>query len=201
MRLVCLIAVPATLALVVIAEPILVTLFQNERFTVTDVERVTLSLQAYAFGLIAYMGVKILAPGYFARQDTSTPVKDRHRCDDCQYGSQSLVGIRLLGLGHVGLALATSLAAFLNAGLLFIGLRRDNLIRQQPGWLLFAVRLCVANTAMVLFLTWFAGDWMIWLDWELMTRILRLGILCIGGFLLYAGSLYLTGMRMRDLHR
>lgn len=200
MRLVCLIAVPATLALLVIAEPILVTLFQNERFDVTDVERVTASLQAYAFGLIAYMGVKIFAPGYFARQDTRTPVK---------IGIVAMVANMVLnllfvfglGLGHVGLALATSLAAFLNAGLLFLGLRRSKLISSQPGWFLLAVRLVVANTAMVFFLTWFAGDWHSWLDWELMSRIVRLGVLCIGGFLVYAGSLYLSGMRMRDLHR
>jgi len=200
MRLVCLIAVPATLALIVIAEPILVTLFQNERFDVTDVERVTASLQAYAFGLIAYMGVKIFAPGYFARQDTRTPVK---------IGIVAMVANMILnlllvfglGLGHVGLALATSLAAFLNAGLLFLGLRRSKLIRSQPGWFLLAVRLVVANTAMVLFLTWFAGDWQSWLGWEIMTRIIRLGVLCVGGFLVYAGSLYLSGMRMGDLHR
>ena len=105
------------------------------------------------------------------------------------------------GLGHVGLALATSLAAFLNAGLLFVGLWRSKLIRRQPGWFLLAVRLVVANTAMVLFLTWLAGDWSSWLDWELMTRISRLAVLCVGGFLVYACSLYLSGMRMRDLHR
>ncbi|MBT8146478.1 MAG: murein biosynthesis integral membrane protein MurJ [Gammaproteobacteria bacterium] len=200
MRLVFLIAIPATLALMVIAEPILVTLFQNERFDVTDVERVTASLQAYAFGLVAYMGVKIFAPGYFSRQDTTTPVK---------IGIIAMVANMLLNmvlvfgfdLGHVGLALATSLAAFLNAGLLFIGLWRDKLIRNQPGWLLLAARLLVANTAMVLFLTWFAGEWLAWLDWDLMTRIVRLGLLCSGGFLVYAGSLYLTGMRFADLHK
>jgi putative peptidoglycan lipid II flippase len=200
MRLVCLIAIPATLALMVIAEPILVTLFQNERFDLTDVERVTVSLQAYAFGLIAYMGVKIFAPGYFARQDTRTPVK---------IGIAAMVANMVLnfllvfgfGLGHVGLALATSLAAFLNAGLLFAGLWRSKLISRAPGWFLLSVRLLVANTAMVLFLTWFAGDWMMWLDWDLLARVTRLVLLCAGGLLVYVASLYLTGMRFADLHR
>ncbi len=200
MRLICLIAVPATLALIVIAEPILVTLFQNQRFDVTDVERVTVSLQAYSLGLIAYMGVKIFAPGYFARQDTRTPVK----IGIVAMTANMLLNILLvfgLGLGHVGLALATSLAAFINAGLLFAGLWRNRLIRRETGWRIFAIRLVVANAAMVLFLTWFAGNWVDWLDWELFARLVRLALLCVGGFLVYAASLYLSGLRFIDLHR
>jgi len=106
-----------------------------------------------------------------------------------------------LGLGHVGLALATSLAAFINAGLLFAGLWRNRLIRRETGWRIFAIRLVVANAAMVLFLTWFAGNWVDWLDWELFARLVRLALLCVGGFLVYAASLYLSGLRLIDLHR
>ncbi|MCB1671387.1 MAG: murein biosynthesis integral membrane protein MurJ [Gammaproteobacteria bacterium] len=200
MRLICLIAIPASLALIVIAEPILITLFQNDQFSVTDVERVTMSLQAYALGLIAYMGVKIFAPGYFARQDTSTPV----RIGIVAMVTNMVLNLVLVfgfSLQHVGLALATSLAAFVNAGLLFLGLWRDRLIVRQPGWLLFAVRLVVANTAMVLFLHWFSGDWRDWLEMELWVRILRLLLACGGGFLIYVASLYVTGMRVSDLHR
>lgn len=200
MRIICLIAVPATLALIVIAEPILVTLFQNQRFDVTDVERVTVSLQAYSLGLVAFMGVKIFAPGYFARQDTRTPVK----IGIIAMVANMLLNILLvfgLGLGHVGLALATSLAAFINAGLLFAGLWRNKLIRREIGWRIFAMRLVVANAAMVLFLIWFAGNWIDWLDWDFLTRLVRLALLCVGGFLVYAVSLYLAGLRFIDLHR
>ena len=180
MRLVCLIAVPATLALIIIAEPILVTLFQNEQFSVVDVERVTQSLQAYSLGLIAFMGVKIFAPGYFARQDTATPV----RIGIVAMAANMVMNVILvfgLNMQHVGLALATSLAAFLNAGLLFLGLWRARLIVRQPGWSLFALRLLAANTVMVLFLNWFAGDWQAWLDWDMVTRVLRLMLLCTVG--------------------
>ncbi len=200
MRLICLIAIPATLALVVIAEPILVTLFENEQFSVTDVQRVTVSLQAYALGLIAYMGVKIFAPGFFARQDTSTPV----RIGIIAMVTNMVLNLVLvfgLGMQHVGLALATSLAAYVNAGLLFRGLWRDRLIVRQPGWLLFVARLTVANSAMVLFLSWFAGDWMMWLELDIWGRILRLFLTCAGGFLTYVSCLYFTGMRVVDLHR
>lgn len=200
MRLVCLIAIPAALALVVIAEPILITLFQNEQFSVTDVERVSMSLRAYALGLIAYMGVKIFAPGYFARQDTSTPV----RIGIIAMVANMVMNLVLVfgfDLEHVGLALATSLAAFLNAGLLFAGLWRAKLIVRQPGWLLFAVRLVVANTMMVLFLNWFAGDWAAWLELGIWSRVLQLMFTCVGGLVIYAGSLYITGMRALDLQR
>lgn len=200
LRIICLISIPATFALIVIAEPLLVTLFENDQFTTIDVERVTASLQAYSFGLIAYMAIKIFAPGYFARQDTRTPVR---------YGIIAMVTNMVLNLvlvfgfnlAHVGLALATSLAAFVNAGLLFIGLRRNKLFVAQPGWLLFALRMLVANTMMVTFLVYFAGDWQEWLFWDLFTRVWHLIVLCIGGFLIYAGCLYLCGMRLMDLHR
>jgi putative peptidoglycan lipid II flippase len=200
MRLICLIAIPAALALGVIAEPILITLFQNEQFSVTDVERVAMSLRAYALGLIAYMGVKIFAPGYFARQDTSTPVRIGIIAMAANM-AMNMVLVFGFDLQHVGLALATSLAAFLNAGLLFAGLWRDKLIVRQPGWLLFLVRLGLANTTMVLFLSWFAGDWTVWLELGIWSRVLQLMLTCVGGLVIYAGSLYITGMRPLDLHR
>jgi putative peptidoglycan lipid II flippase len=200
LRLVCLIAIPATLALIVIAEPLLITMFQNDRFDVTDVVMVTASLQAYAIGLIAHMGIKIFAPGYFSRQDTKTPVK----IGIIAMATNMILNLVLVfgfDMGHVGLALATSLAAFLNAGLLYWGLRQQKLIQNQPGWLLFTVRLLFANAVMVGFLVFFAGDWQLWLDWDWMARTGRLAVLCIGGLLAYTASLYLTGMRTIDLHR
>lgn len=199
MRLVCILAIPATLALLIIAEPLLITLFENDKFTAYDVDRVAASLRAYALGLIAFMGIKIFAPGYFSRQDTRTPVK---------IGIIAMVTNMVLNLllvfvfhlQHVGLALATSLAAFLNAGLLAIGLWRVGLLRLHRGWVVFALRLLLANTAMVLFLHYYAGDWRLWLDWELGQRLWHLTILCLGGILLYFGGLLLGGLRMADLH-
>jgi putative peptidoglycan lipid II flippase len=200
LRIVFLIAIPATLALMVIAEPLLISLFQNDRFTTEDVLMVTASLHAYAFGLTAYMGIKIFAPGYFSRQDTKTPVK---------IGILAMVANMVLNLvlvfgfnlGHVGLALATSLAAFINAGLLFAGLWRKKLIHRQPGWLIFVLRVVFANTLMVVFLVLVAGDWQEWLAWDTTTRVWQLAVLCVGGFMVYISSLYLSGLRMIDLQR
>jgi putative peptidoglycan lipid II flippase len=138
-RLVCLIAVPATLALMVIAEPLLVTLFQNDNFSATDVIRVTSSLQAYAFGLIAFMAIKIFAPGFYARQDTKTPVRIGIIAM-CTNMVLNILLVFVLDLAYVGLALATSLAAFVNAGLLFAGLWRDGVYHFHSGWLRFMLR-------------------------------------------------------------
>ncbi|HAU14322.1 MAG TPA: murein biosynthesis integral membrane protein MurJ, partial [Gammaproteobacteria bacterium] len=128
-RMVLLIGLPAALALVVLAAPLLVTLFQYGEFSAADVDRASLSLQAYGAGLLGFMLVKVLAPGYFARQDTKTPVK---------VGIKAMVAnmvfnlALIVPLAHVGLALATSLSALLNAFLLWLGLRREGVYQAQP---------------------------------------------------------------------
>lgn len=200
LRIVCLLAIPATIALVVIAEPLLITLFENDRFTVTDVERVAASLRAYALGLLAFMCIKIFAPGYFSRQDTRTPVK----IGIIAMVSNMVLNLMLvfvLHMGHVGLALATSLSAFLNAGLLAAGLWRLGLMRLPAGWILFSLRLLLANTAMAIFLFWFVGDWQAWLELDTIGRITQLGLLCGGGVLAYFLMLLASGVRWADLHQ
>lgn len=198
-RLVCLIALPATLALIVLAEPILVTLFQNDNFTAVDVVRAAGSLKAYALGLIAFMAIKIFAPGYFARQDTSTPVKIGVVAM-CTNMVLNLV-FYLNGLAHVGLALATSLAAFLNAGLLVRGLQKDGVFTFQAGWLVFLLRLMVANGAMAYFLIVMSGDWQLWLGWSMMVKISQLSVLVLGGIALYVAILFTVGIRWKDIYR
>ncbi len=198
-RLIVLIAIPAALALVIIAEPLLVTLFQNDNFSETDVVNSAGSLKAYALGLVAFMAIKIFAPGYYARQNTSTPVK---------IGVVAMVsnmvmnlGFFLMGLAHVGLALATSLAAFLNAGLLMAGLYRDGVFRFQAGWLVFLLRILLANAAMVVFLMTFSGDWQEWLSWGMADKIVRLATLVFGGIFVYVALLFAAGLRWRHIYR
>ena len=198
-RLVVLIAIPAALALVVIAEPLLIALFHNDKFTAADVSSSAGSLKAYALGLIAFMSIKIFAPGYYARQNTSTPVK---------IGIVAMVSNMALnlvfflgGLAHVGLALATSLAAFLNAGLLLRGLTVDGVFKFQPGWGIFLLRVLLANALMVYFLMRFSGDWQDWLSWEMTGKIVQLSILVIGGVFIYVAVLFAAGLRWRHIYR
>ncbi len=198
-RLVCLIALPATLALVLISEPLLVTLFQNENFTALDVQRSAASLKAYALGLTAFMAVKIFAPGYYARQNTRTPV--RIGVIAMSVNMALNVGFYLAGLAHVGLALATSLAAVLNAGLLLRGLRREGVFQFQPGWGRLWWQMLVANAAMILVLSILAGPWREWMEWTILAKVGQLGLLVLAGLTVYLLSLYLCGLRLRHLLR
>lgn len=199
LRLVCLIAVPATLALVLIAEPLLVTLFQNDVFSVNDVTSSAGSLRAYALGLLAFMAIKIFAPGFYARQNTRTPV----RIGIIAMVANMVMNVLfyLSGMAHVGLALATSLAAFLNAGLLLRGLRKDGVFHYQAGWGLFLLRLLMANVAMAAFLLLVAGQWQNWLDWQMLHKVTQLAVLVIGGIGVYVVVLIICGLRMKDIHR
>lgn len=195
-RMVLLIAVPAALALIVLAEPLLFTLFQYGAMTVHDVDMAALSLRAYAVGLMAFMLIKVLAPGYYARQDTKTPVK---------IGIKAMVAnmafnlMLVFWLDHAGLALATSLSAFLNAGLLWLGLRKSGVFVWQTGWLKYLLQLILSTgvlLAVLLMLNpsleqWIAGDWL--------QRALWMGSLVATGGMGYLLTLVLTGLRLRHI--
>ena len=208
LKMVLIIAVPAAAALTLLAEPILVTLFYyGDVMTMRDMTMATLSLRAYAVGLIAFMLIKVLAPGFFARQDMRTPVR---------IGVIALVTNMVLNLlfviplhfywqiGHVGLAAATSVSAFLNASLLFIFLRKTGIYTPSGQWKNFALSLTCAVTLMLLVLM-YLGYWLGALDqvlWQKMAWWQRSGnivALCAAGFLVYAGALLATGFRVADL--
>lgn len=199
-RLILLIAVPASLALVLLAEPMIITLFHGDNFVTEDVVQVTRSLQAYSLGLVAFMAIKVFAPGFYSRQDTSTPV----RIGIIAMVVNMILNVILvfgLQMAHTGLALATSLAAFLNAGMLWAGLRKDGVFRFQPGWGLFSLRVVVANVVMCVFLVWLSGDWQEWLDWSTWHQVWMMALLCFGGMSVYALTLMLGGMRPTDFRR
>lgn len=199
LRMVMLIAIPASLGLVLIAEPLLVTLFHGDTFSVDDVVKSAGSLRAYSLGLLAFMAVKIFAPGYYARQDTRTPV----RIGVIAMTTNMVLNIVffLNGFAHVGLALATSIAAFVNGGLLLRGLLRDDVFHWQAGWGKFLLQLLLASASMALFLLWIAGGWQQWTGWTVMEQVLRLSVLVIGSIVIYVVSLWLSGLRWRHVYR
>ncbi|WP_207061716.1 murein biosynthesis integral membrane protein MurJ [Motiliproteus sp. SC1-56] len=196
LRMVLLIGLPAALALCLLAEPLIVTLFHYGALEARDVTMTAFSLRAYSLGLLAFMLIKVLAPGYFSRQDTRTPVK---------IGIWAMVanmGLNLaliLPLQHAGLALATSLSAFLNAGLLLRGLLREGVFRWQAGWGVYGLRLLAAIAALALFLFWAPAPVQSWLDYSLWERVLNMAWLCLGGVGCYFVVLYLAGLRPRHL--
>ncbi|MFT6593188.1 MAG: putative peptidoglycan lipid II flippase [Zhongshania sp.] len=202
LRSVLLMAVPAAVALMLLAEPILITLFQYGELQMRDVEMSALSLRAYTLGLIPFMLIKILAPGFYARQDTKTPV----RIGIIAMVSNMVMNIALViplhhywQVGHAGLALATAASAWLNAGLLYRGLRRGAGFTPLAGWGRYYVQLVCAVAAMsaclYFGLQWFTG-WEAWSVWE---RALHLLALCAAGSGAYVLVMLMCGLRLRDI--
>ena len=208
LKLVLIIAVPAAAALMLLAEPILVTLFYyGDVMTARDMSMATLSLRAYAAGLVAFMLIKVLAPGFFARQDMRTPVR---------IGVIAMVSNMLLNLlfvlplhhywqiGHMGLAAATSVSAFLNAGLLYVFLRKNNIYSPSAHWLRFSLSLILSLSAMVAVLILVANqlnanDSVFWQQLVWWQRVANIAGLCLAGFVTYIGCLFITGFRLADL--
>jgi len=196
LRWALLIGVPATVALIILSGPILSALFQYGEFDARDVIMSARSLMAFTLGLIAFMLIKVLAPGFYARQDTRSPVK---------YGliavgaNTVLVLILIWPLAHTGLALATSLAALINAGLLFVNLRRRDIYQPRAGWVKFLVQLAAANLAMGLVLWFGAGDWDTWTEAGARERLWRLSGLIAAGGGTYLLAALVVGIRPRQL--
>ena len=199
LRLVVLIALPATIGLILLAEPLLITLFQNQNFPVEDVVSSAGSLRAYAVGLLAFMGVKIFAPGFYARQDTATPV----RIGVIAMSANMVLNLLfyLGGWAHIGLALATSLAAYLNAGGLLLMLKRSDVLRLQPGWPRFLLQVLLANVMLMIFVFYGSGSWSEWLDWSVLKQVVRLIFLVLAGIVIYLAVLFATGMRWSQFNR
>ena len=198
LRWVLLIGMPATIGLILLAGPLLSTFFQHGAFTADDVIMTSRSLMAYASGLLAFMAVKVLAPGFYARQDTRTPV----RIGIVAVFTNVVLNLLLAGpLAHVGLALAAAIAGFVNAGLLFFILLRQGTYQVTVGWRRFALQLMVANIALVAFLLWGVGDLQSWLLADAGQRVAKLAWLVLGGGLGYLLILFCCGIRPHHLIR
>lgn len=199
LRMVLLIGIPSAVALLLLAEPILMTLFQYGKLTSTDVSMASFSLQAYSLGLLAFMLIKVLAPGYFSRQDTRTPVAIGIKAMLANMVLNILLVVPLhfyWKLGHVGLALATSLAAILNAALLYRGLRQQQVYVPQPGFGATLLRLLAAALVMAALVQWLRPHASLWVEWLWWQRSLNILGLCGAGAAAYFISLGLFGARL-----
>lgn len=195
-RMVLLIGVPAAVALVVLAEELLTTLFHYGSMTDLDIEMSARSLRAYALGLVAFMLIKVLATGFFARQNTRTPVKVAAQA---MAANMVLNLILIWPLAHAGLALATALSAFMNAGMLLRGLIKDGVFHWQQGWGVFALRLLLANGALGGLLFWLSRPSADWLVADVWQRGIWMATLVFGGLAVYVIVLLASGMRLRHL--
>jgi len=207
------------LGLVLLAKPIVATLFLHGRFNAHDVDMVGLSVAALSFGLPAFALVKVVLPAFYARQDTKTPVRAGVAAMSANMGLNVLMiallyllwhGGELSGATwldriaqlpglHLGLALASSLASYLNLALLWRALRGEGVYQREPGWAAHLWRLAFACLAMVGVVL--AGLYL-WPDWTAVSIAQRvqhlLTIIITAGFV-YVGALYVGGLRLRDL--
>lgn len=198
LRLCFLLVLPCSLALAVIAEPLTVALFQYGKFSAHDALMTQHALIAYAVGLLGIILVKVLAPGFYARQNIKTPVKIAL----FTLVSTQLMNLVFIGpLKHAGLALAISLAACLNAGLLFWQLRKQQLFEPQAGWGRFIAKLVASVLVMCAVLVGMMYLMPAWDQGGMPIRLVRLGALVVAGVVAYFGMLALLGFRLRDFSR
>jgi len=196
LRWVFVIGIPATAALTVLAGPILTTLFHHGAFNDRDVHMTTQALIAFAFGLPGFILIKVLAPGFYARQDTKTPM----RVGVLAVLANIVLSLVLVfPLAHVGLALAVSVSAFINAGLLYRGLRRHKVYHPLPGWVGFIIRIMLATAAMTLVLVYGAGDPAAWLAASTWGRIGNLILWVTAGTAVYFVAALALGLRPAQL--
>ena len=198
LRLTFLLAVPAAVALALLAVPLVATLFMHGEFAARDVLMTRQAVVAYSVGLLGIILVKILAPGFYARQDIRTPVRIAVLT---LFATQAMNLVFVWPLAHAGLALAIGLGACMNAALLYRGLARAGIYRPEPGWAPFLGKLLLALAAMGATLWLAAGPTQWWLEAPGSTRILRLVGLVSAGAAVYFIALVLLGFRVRDYVR
>lgn len=195
LRVVILISVPATIGLILLAEPMLSTLFQYQEFDAAGVYQAGRSLRAYAVGLLGFILVRVLVPGFTARGDIKTPAR---------YGFYAMLANLLLNLllvwplAHVGLALATSLGAFVNAVLLLWRLLKQKIYQPSPGWFVFGLRILLASAMLSALLYGFVEP-KLWTTWAAAERVRHLLFWIMAGVFVYGATLLISGLKMRHL--
>ncbi|HEY6896645.1 MAG TPA: murein biosynthesis integral membrane protein MurJ [Rhodocyclaceae bacterium] len=198
LRLTLLLTLPAALALAILAVPLLATLFQHGAFTANDVLQTRAALVAYSVGLTGLILVKVLAPGFYARQDIRTPVKIAL----LTLALTQLMNLAFIGpFKHAGLALSIGLASCFNAALLYRGLRQRQVFMPAAGWGVFLLKLLAALAVMGAVLAWGVGSSESWLHGPGMSKALHLGALVAGGGLAYLLTLLLLGFRPKHFSR
>lgn len=200
-KVIVLVGVPASIALFMLSTPIIQALFQRGAFTIEDTQMTALALQCMSAGVISFMLIKVFAPGFFARQDTKTPV----RVGIMAVVANAVLNIVFIGFfklidwhaEHMALALSSSCSALVNAGMLYFYLHKRNIFRLGSHWKKLALQFLVANAAMIAALwyalTWYNGDASQWI------RVAEVIGLCVVGVVAYGIALLVAGFRPRDL--
>jgi len=193
LKVVTFLGLPAMAGLMVLAQPIVMVLFMHGKFNANEVIQVSLALYAYLAGLVSFMFIKVLAPGYYSRQDTKTPVK---------IGIKAMLANMVFNLmlapflGYVGLALATSMSASLNAVWLYRGLKQQNVFCFSNAMIKIFVKMLLAALVMSVCVYFYSPNFTVWLELSLLQRIKTLVIAITLGFSSYFICLFALGVRV-----
>ena len=200
-RIIVLVGVPASIALFMLSTPIIQALFQHGAFDVRDTQMTAMALQCMSGGVLAFMLIKVFAPGFYAIQDTKTPV----RVGLIAVATNAILNVIFIGIfklidwqaEHMALAIASSGSALVNAGMLYFYLHKRDIFRFGAHWKKLFIQFSVANVVMIAALwyglTWYDGNAAQWL------RVVEVVGLCVLGVLAYAIGLLVTGFRPRQL--
>ncbi len=200
-KIIMLVGIPASIALFMLSTPIIQALFQRGEFTLEDTHMTALALQCMSAGVISFMLIKVFAPGFYAQQDTKTPV----RVGLMAVAANAILNVVFIGFfklidwhaEHMALALASSGSALVNAGMLYFYLHKRNIYRFGAHWKKLGFQFLVANITMIAALayalTWYQGNIAQWL------RIAEVIGLCVLGVAAYVIGLLITGFRPRHL--
>ena len=199
LRIVVLLAVPCAVALLLFSQPLVAVLFHYKAFTAFDVAQTALALQGWGVGLVGIVAIKVLAPGYYARQDIKTPVR---------IAIAVLVITQLLNWAlvpffkHAALSLSIGLGAVINAVWLLVGLRMQKTYQPEPGWLRFLLQVILGAVVLAVFLGWAAQAFQ-WLDMpgKPLQRIGGVAAVILGAGALYLGTVSLLGLNLRQFLR
>jgi len=195
LRCILVIAIPSAVGLYTLAIPLFITLFQYGHFHLKDALMSGYALQAYALGLPAFMLVKVLASGFYSRQNIKTPV----RIAVLALVVNMLLNFALIGpLKHVGLALASTLSSTLNAGLLFIYLIISGAFARQRGWVIYLMRLLGAGAVVCGLMLWLSPAATVWNLWSWQHRVTQLLFLLLLAVVAYFACLAASGLRVKD---
>jgi len=195
LKLILIIALPAMISIIILAKPLLTTLFAYGKFLSSDVIMTSKSLIGFALGIPAFMLVKILASGFYSQQNTKTPVKI---AIIAMLSNIVLDVILIFPLKHAGLALATSLTSTLNAGLLGWTLLRHKFYIPCSPWKKFFLQLLFANSALTVVLYCLNLDFATWLAFNSISRIWHLALICCAAIITYLATLWFSGIRVKD---
>ncbi|MBV8621729.1 MAG: murein biosynthesis integral membrane protein MurJ [Curvibacter sp.] len=200
LRLVAMMAIPSAVALLTFAKPLVATLYHYGHFSEIDVDKTTTALMGWGVGLIGVVAIKVLAPGYFANQDTRTPVRIALAV---LVITQVLNYLLVPHFAHAALTLSIGLGALINAAWLLIGLLRRGSYRPLPGWGLYLLQVVAGSALLAIFLIWAAGyfDWVA-LRAHPLVRVGWLALVMALAVLVYFGALWAAGVKLRRLlHR